>query len=303
MALVFGAGMRRSVPFILFVTFVACGGSSGTTIPDGREHSEDESLPADPGETPVSTPPASATSSPSERPETPDALACVAGHYVGAPAPVAKGWALRLPDASELVWDDGAAKTFDQKIAAPDIEDTLAIPYTIGKIVPVTKPNHDPGRVRSDALFRATFGATEAAVRAQLVDVDFVGQKVKFHSRAAAALGRVSAALTKLVASKPSLGTYVKGEIGGTFAWRPIVNTDRLSAHSYGIAIDIVTSRSDYWEWDKQPDGSFEWNNRIPQAIVDAFEAEGFIWGGRWYHYDTMHFENRPELFDEACQP
>ena len=39
------------------------------------------------------------------------------------------------------------------------------------------------------------------------------------------------------------------------------------------------------------------WRNRFPQAIVDAFEAEGFIWGGRWYHYDTMHFEYRPELF------
>jgi D-alanyl-D-alanine carboxypeptidase len=22
----------------------------------------------------------------------------------------------------------------------------------------------------------------------------------------------------------------------------------------------------------------------------------GFIWGGKWYHYDTMHFEYRPEL-------
>jgi hypothetical protein len=28
-----------------------------------------------------------------------------------------------------------------------------------------------------------------------------------------------------------------------------------------------------------------------------VFEAERFIWGGKWYHYDTMHFEYRPELF------
>ncbi|WP_265937085.1 M15 family metallopeptidase [Aliarcobacter butzleri] len=26
------------------------------------------------------------------------------------------------------------------------------------------------------------------------------------------------------------------------------------------------------------------------------FEKYGFIWGGRWYHFDTMHFEYRPEL-------
>ena len=44
------------------------------------------------------------------------------------------------------------------------------------------------------------------------------------------------------------------------------------------------------------------WKNRIPQEIVDAFEAEGFIWGGRWAHYDTMHFEYRPELTSPLCQ-
>jgi peptidoglycan LD-endopeptidase CwlK len=30
--------------------------------------------------------------------------------------------------------------------------------------------------------------------------------------------------------------------------------------------------------------------------IVAIFEKHGFIWGGKWYHYDTMHFEYRPEL-------
>jgi len=34
----------------------------------------------------------------------------------------------------------------------------------------------------------------------------------------------------------------------------------------------------------------------MPQAIVDIFERYGFIWDGKWYHYDTMRFEYRPEL-------
>jgi hypothetical protein len=42
--------------------------------------------------------------------------------------------------------------------------------------------------------------------------------------------------------------------------------------------------------------------NRIPLEIVAIFERHGFIWGGKWSHYDTMHFEYRPELLD-AGQP
>ena len=34
----------------------------------------------------------------------------------------------------------------------------------------------------------------------------------------------------------------------------------------------------------------------FPLEIVEIFERHGFIWGGRWKHYDTMHFEFRPEL-------
>jgi hypothetical protein len=41
----------------------------------------------------------------------------------------------------------------------------------------------------------------------------------------------------------------------------------------------------------------------MPREIVDIFERHGFIWGGRWYHYDTMHFEYRPELLLPPIAP
>ena len=41
-------------------------------------------------------------------------------------------------------------------------------------------------------------------------------------------------------------------------------------------------------------------HNRIPPEIVAVFERHGFIWGGRWVHFDTMHFEYRPELLPRA---
>lgn len=284
---------------------VACGGdgdlvlqspsastsASGAPVPSGAP-APDGDTPADDGGAVV--------------PAAPAALGCLAAHYVGEPAgdgSAAQPWSLRLPGGALLPWDDGKTKTFEEALGAPDLEDTLAMPYVVGPLVPVTKVNDDPGRIRSDVLFKATFGATKAEVEAKLVDVDFLGQTLRFHERGASALGRVATKLSALVAAQASLGAYVKGDLGGTFVWRPIANTNRLSAHSYGIAIDIVVSRSNYWEWEKSASGGFTYKNQIPEAIVSAFESEGFAWGGRWYHYDTMHFELRPELFDPSCKP
>lgn len=231
----------------------------------------------------------------------PKQLTCLGRHYVGTPSKNTDGeWTLLLPGGQRILWDDGLTKTFGQKLANADLQDTLSQAYTTGPIHPVATRDQDPGRIRNDALFKATFGATESAVRAQLVNVQFVGQTVKFHPKAAPALQRVSDRLQQAIATTPSLAQYVTGPLGGTFTWRVIANTNRMSSHSYATAIDIVVAKSNYWEWERVGD-RFTWKNKIPQAIVDAFEAEGFAWGGRWYHYDTMHFEWRPELFDDDC--
>ncbi|MGI9413195.1 MAG: M15 family metallopeptidase, partial [Hyphomicrobiales bacterium] len=67
--------------------------------------------------------------------------------------------------------------------------------------------------------------------------------------------------------------------------------------HAFAAAIDINVKTADYWRWSKPAkNGVYRWRNRIPMEIVAIFERHGFIWGGRWYHYDTMHFEYRPEL-------
>ena len=46
--------------------------------------------------------------------------------------------------------------------------------------------------------------------------------------------------------------------------------------------------------------GRVKYKNEIPWEIVRVFEAHGFVWGGKWYHYDTMHFEYRPEILMNA---
>ena len=58
-------------------------------------------------------------------------------------------------------------------------------------------------------------------------------------------LEAVSAELDQL---PPEEKKYVL-KTGGTFNWRPIAGSEQLSAHAFGIAIDIDPDYSDYWRW------------------------------------------------------
>jgi poly-gamma-glutamate capsule biosynthesis protein CapA/YwtB (metallophosphatase superfamily) len=229
----------------------------------------------------------------------PAPLACLARYYAITPEQQDGRWFGRLPDGSRVPYDDGRTKTFDEKLNAPDVEDMFSIRYRPGAIRPVTAPDDDPGRIRVEEMFSATYGQTRAAV--DVVPVDFLGRTLPVNRRRADAFSAVAARLRRLREADPALGAYLR-RFAGTFVWRKIAGTNRQSAHSYGVSIDLDTSVSAYWRWQRPP-APLRWRNQIPQAIVDAFEAEGFIWGGRWFHYDTMHFEYRPELLDPSCYP
>lgn len=225
--------------------------------------------------------------------EPPKPLACLAKHYSLTPIHEGDAWKARLPDGALLVWDDHRQKSLDEALDHPDLEDTLARPYTAGPIRPITDPNDDPGRVRVDAIFVATYPAK--GIR----PAKLFGGKHEVHERALPAFRRVEQRLRDAVAKDPSLAPWLQ-HLSGTYVVRNIAGTNRPSSHSYGVSVDLDASRTHYWRWQKPP-APLKWRNTVPQAIVDAFEAEGFIWGGRWYHYDTMHFEYRPELLDPDC--
>jgi len=88
--------------------------------------------------------------------------------------------------------------------------------------------------------------------------------------------------------------------------WRNIAETQSRSYHSYGLAIDLIPrtwgGKETYWLWTSTRTRADWWNvsynNRYhpPDAVIKAFEKFGFIWGGKWSTYDTMHFEYRPEI-------
>lgn len=175
----------------------------------------------------------------------------------------------------------------------------FAQPYPAGQGGRYPAPGFDPGRVRSEALLKLLYGRDRAEVESQLVSMALAGEHVRVSSRhgAAAALARVIVRLESLMREEPAARAYIL-PVAGSYFWRTIQGSHRLSAHSFGIAVDLNVNKGLYWQWVRsKTDPRVERARRdYPQAVVDAFEAEGFIWGGKWDSFDFMHFEYRPEM-------
>ncbi len=202
-----------------------------------------------------------------------------------------------MKSGARILYDDGRPKTFEQRLNQPDVQDMMHLPYQPG---PVTKPvpeNYDPGRFRVERFLRSVYGDTERRIRENLVPVDFCGTRVKFNVQngAASALKLVNADLSSLLRKNPNIEPFVT-PLGGTYNNRVIEGTDRMSPHSFGIAIDLNPKRGAYWRWAGKKLDPFALRRGYPTEIISVFEKHGFIWGGKWAHYDLMHFEYRPEL-------
>lgn len=202
-----------------------------------------------------------------------------------------------MADGSRIAIDDGKAKTHADKLAHADVEDMLFDIYPVIGCTPsgwTPTRNFDPGRIRSHPFFASVYGRSRGEVAARLVPVPWFGETLPV-TRTMGVNEKLAAVVGEL-ASTPGLEPNLVPS-GGTFVWRSIAGTRNLSAHAYAIAIDIVPHKADYWRWSKlTPGAAAAARDRIPAAIVAAFERHGFIWGGNWDHYDTMHFEYRPEL-------
>lgn len=205
-------------------------------------------------------------------------------------------------DGTRMLLDDGrGVKPFADWIENPDIEDMLRLAYPAGAAAVAPAPESDPGRARNAAFFEKMYGdCRKGAVTQNLKTVVWLPGKANQKLQVTTVNGvadRLEAISRELDALPREYDKYLVPS-GGTYNCRPIAGTDRVSAHGYGIAIDIAVAQSDYWRWGASDakGGKISYRNRIPEEIVRIFERHGFIWGGRWYRYDTMHFEYRPEL-------
>lgn len=216
---------------------------------------------------------------------------------------------------NELIWKDGSRlplgsthpnTPFAELLDRASIRDQFAIPYPLSTAsfrAPAT--DEDPGRLRNDAFFLKMYGdCRKGEVAPNLRAVSWLPNHGGGAVRATAINGvaeqleKVSRELDLL----PAAMIQYLVPMSGTYNCRPIAETNRLSVHAFGAAIDINARFGNYWLWSKRPDGAIVWRNRIPKEIVEIFERHGFIWGGRWYHFDSLHFEYRPELIALAKQ-
>lgn len=177
-----------------------------------------------------------------------------------------------------------------------DVRASMAEPYPLEPERPATPLGLSPGRRRSHALLAALYGHSRGEVSAALRQARLLGKPLRLISPAALALREADTLLAVAVRQRPELAALLKP--AGGFAWRRIAGERRLSPHAFGIALDLSPERAPYWRWSGLRPHPLQ--QSYPEAIVAAFEAAGFIWGGKWHEYDIMHFEYRPELICKA---
>jgi hypothetical protein len=148
-------------------------------------------------------------------------------------------------------------------------------------------------------------GASRREIETKLEALDFLGKKIVVHRDITEALKRVEKSI-RAAGNETAAFPESLGQLGG-YNWRQIRGSGRLSYHSWGLAVDIqpkdTGGRGIYWLWESSRNRDWmllplEQRWKPPDAVISAFEREGFIWGGKWALYDNMHFEYRPELHE-----
>ncbi|MGD9656820.1 MAG: M15 family metallopeptidase [Methylocystis sp.] len=204
-------------------------------------------------------------------------------------------------DAAGIIFRDGTrqnlsdgrtGKSFEEKLKNASLIDQLSLSYPKGALTKPPELQDDPGRFRNAAFFDKIYGdCDKGETQKHLTSISWFTGKVRVTT-----VNGVAEKLRAVAMEIDRLPQDIRRHAypsAGAFNCRVVKDTGKRSMHAYGAAIDLNTAFSDYWLWRK---GGYR--NRIPYEIVEIFERHGFIWGGKWGHFDTMHFEYRPEFFD-----
>ncbi|MBU3143945.1 M15 family metallopeptidase [Clostridium sp. CF012] len=207
---------------------------------------------------------------------------------------------LVLKSGKKLVYDDKIRKNSQEKLISPDLQDTLEQLYPLSPIRSIMRTDYDPGRGRSYGLLTEVYGSSKKDIESRLTKVKIGYSNYQFNgsNSAASSLQVVMKELLPLSQTNQNVRKCLL-PCSGTFNYRVISGTNRLSPHAFGIAIDLASDKRDYWKWASKEAGEKRLASYASE-LVETFENNGFVWGGKWSHFDILHFEYRPEIILKA---
>ena len=151
-----------------------------------------------------------------------------------------------------------------------------------------------------DTLYRAR---SHAESYRRVKTIRFLGHPVTVHHAILEELSLVEERIQEAARTEPRIWTWINNidRVYG-WHWRNVAGTQSRSFHAYGAAIDIMPralgGRAVFWRW-----AGPHWYNipherryHPPETVIRIFEEQGFVWGGKWTLFDTIHFEFRPEV-------
>ncbi len=200
----------------------------------------------------------------------------------------------------KILYDDKQNKDFNGKMDNADLQDILEDIYPLSMPDKLLDINRDPGTFRNYNPLNEVYGSSEKLVSSNLVGVPSPYKSYQFNKNngAAESLKNTMEELKQLAQGNGAVSTLIN-PVNGTFNYRVISGTGKLSPHAYGIAIDLNSNPSDYWKWASREAGEKRMLS-YPKELVETFEKINFVWGGKWGHFDILHFEYRPEILIKA---
>lgn len=207
---------------------------------------------------------------------------------------------LIMKSGKKIIYDDKRKKSHEEKLANPDLQDMLEQDYPLDKGTEIMDRSFDPGRARHYELLNEIYGNSKQSIEKNLINLKYGYTNYQFNgkNKANTSLEAALKELMPLAKSRGDIGSILY-PASGTYNYRVISGTGRLSPHSYGIAIDLKSDKRDYWKWSSEKQGK-ERLSDYPKELVEAFEKNNFVWGGKWGHFDILHFEYRPEIILKA---
>jgi len=201
-------------------------------------------------------------------------------------------------------FQDGRMLAADRLDEAEDF-DPIFYPYPLDRLI--TPPPLTEIPTYSTDHLEALFGGTESEVRRHCRSFSFLDHNLFVNTVILEPLRGVEREIREAATRDPDVVRWLEElDVAYSFLFRDIAKSRTRSLHGFGLAVDLVPrsyrGRHVYWQWSRVLDRegwhrtplSQRWSP--PHAVIQAFEHHGFVWGGKWPRFDTVHFEYRPEI-------